>query len=103
MSDTSTQTITATFQTREGADLAVEHMVQRVGINRADIFVEAGNASNSSGTVPSGGDAPSANQSLRMDGALGGEIVVSVDARADEVPTLHRIFGDAGAIHVTSR
>lgn len=103
MSDASTKTITATFQTREGADLAVEHMVQQAGINRADIFVESGSTSNSSGTVPSGGDAPSATQSSRMDAALGGEIIVSVDARADEIPTLHRIFGDAGAIHVVSR
>lgn len=103
MSDESTKSVTATFQTREAADLAVEHIVQRAGLNRADIFVEAGSQSNSSGMVPNGGDAPSANHGPRMDGALGGEIVVSVDARADQIPTLHRIFGDAGAIHVFSR
>lgn len=103
MSDNSTKTVTATFQTREGADLAIEHMVQHAGLDRADIFVEAGGHSNSSGIIPNGGDAPSVHHGARMDAALGGEIIVLVMVRADQIPTLHRIFGDAGAIHVSSR
>ena len=103
MSDKSTKTVTATFQAREGADFAIEHMVQHAGLNRADIFVEAGGHSNSSGVIPNGGDAPSVNHGTRMDAALGGEIIVSVMVKADQIPTLHRIFGDAGAIHVSSR
>lgn len=103
MSDKSTKTVTATFQTREGADLAIEHMVQHAGLDRADIFVKADGPSNSSGILPNGGDAPSVNHGARMDAAVGGEIIVSAMVKADHVPTLHRIFGDAGAIHVSSR
>ncbi len=41
MADDNTVTITATFETREAADLAVEHLVQQHGVSRPDIFVQA--------------------------------------------------------------
>jgi hypothetical protein len=48
MIDESTKTLTATFETREAADLAIEHLVQVQGLDRADISVRAVGASNSS-------------------------------------------------------
>jgi hypothetical protein len=34
------KTTSATFKTREAADLAIERLVQQHGISRADIFVQ---------------------------------------------------------------
>jgi len=103
MSDENTKTVVATFQTREAADLAVQHMVQKAGLDRAAIFLEAVGRSNSAGKIQSGGDTASANHETRMDAPLRGEIAVSVDARSDQAAVLHRIFGDAGAIHAAAR
>lgn len=36
-----TKTILATFDTREAADAAMEHLVQQQGVERPDIFVQA--------------------------------------------------------------
>jgi hypothetical protein len=48
--------ITGEFATRRQAELAVEHLVQEYGIDRAAIEVVAVGAANSAGTVPSGAD-----------------------------------------------
>lgn len=57
MADDSTTTIRATFETREAADLAVEHLVQQHGISRPDIFIQSASERNTAGSAPSGGDA----------------------------------------------
>lgn len=57
MADDSVRTTSATFKTREAADLAIEHLVQQHGISRADNFVQSKDARNTAGTMPSGGDA----------------------------------------------
>jgi bifunctional non-homologous end joining protein LigD len=57
MADGSTTTIRATFDTREAADLAVEHLVQQHGISRPDIFIQSATNRNTTGSRPSGGDA----------------------------------------------
>lgn len=82
MSDISTQTITAAFATREAADLAVEHLVQKLGVERTDIFVQSAGSDNASGVKPSGGDAPTSNDVERTDAQLASEIEVSVDIDA---------------------
>jgi hypothetical protein len=41
LSDTSTRTIIARFETRDAAELAVEHLSQEQGIDRTDIFLKA--------------------------------------------------------------
>jgi hypothetical protein len=102
MADNSTTTITATFATRAAADLAIEHLVQQHGISRPDIFVQASGDRNTAGSAPSGGDMAHADGS-REDGALEGEIEVSVDIPADQVPAAKRSFGDAGAIRMSGR
>lgn len=100
MADDSTVTIRASFSTREAADLAVEHLVQQQGISRPDIFIQAATSENTSGSRASGGDA-SHEDGTRHDGALDGDIEVSVDVAADQIAAVQRIFGDVGAMRVS--
>lgn len=102
MADDSTVTIRASFSTREAADLAVEHLVQQQGVSRPDIFVQSATSENTSGSHASGGDASHAD-GTRHDGALDGDIEVSVDITADQIAAVQRIFGDVGAIRVSKR
>jgi hypothetical protein len=55
MSEDRTTTIKAVFETREAADLAVEHLVQQHGVSRPDIFVQSTTDQNTAGVRPSGG------------------------------------------------
>ena len=103
MSDSSNKTIIATFETRKAADLAVEHLVQQVGIDRADIFVQPAGRDNSSGANISDGDAPAANEDGRGDAQLSGEIDVSADISANKTADLHSAFRDLGALLVTAK
>lgn len=82
------------FDTREEADLAIEHLVQEHGFDRADIAVAAAQAENSAGTEASGGDSASPGHEARDDGAHHGQIrlLVKVDAARSEV--LRRAFDD---------
>jgi hypothetical protein len=98
----STKTIVATFDTREAADAAIEHLVQQQGIDRPDIFVQAEGRENTVGTAPSGGDSAH-YEGDRDDGLLQGEIEVSVDISDDQLSVVQRILGDAGALRVSAR
>lgn len=102
MADNSTTTIRATFQTRQAADLAVEHLVQQHGISRPDIFVQSASDRNTAGSAPSGGDA-SHDEGARDDAPLAGEIEVSADIASSQAATVKRSLADAGALHVWSR
>lgn len=101
MANDSTST-TAVFETREAADLAVEHLVQQHGIARPDIFVQSTSAKNTSGSAPSGGDV-SYDGSARSDAPLEGEIEVSADINSSMIRTVQRTFGDLGATRVSGR
>lgn len=84
-------TLEKTFATREQAELAVEHLVQELGVERTDIFVTAQGAQNSSGEAASGGDAPAVLEPGRDDAALAGGITVSVDVNdADREQSIRR-------------
>ena len=100
MSDNSTTTIKAVFETRAAADLAVEHLVQKHGVSRSDIFVKANDDRNSTGSVPSGGDLSHAD-GARDDAPLQGEIEVSVDIASHQIPGVQRTLGEVGAIRVS--
>ncbi len=102
MADDSTTTIRATFETREAADLAVEHLVQQHGISRPDIFIQPAGNRNTAGSSPSGGDA-SHVEKARRDAPLEGDIEVSADIAPSEVAAVQRSLGDAGALNVSSR
>ncbi len=56
MAENAMSTIRATFETREAADLAVEHLVQQHGIARPDIFIQSASNENTTGTESSRGD-----------------------------------------------
>ncbi|WP_017963204.1 hypothetical protein [Rhizobium leguminosarum] len=102
MADDSTTTIRARFETREAADLAVEHLVQQHGISRPDIFIQSASDRNSAGSAPSGGDA-SHDDGARRDAPLEGEIEVSVDIAFRQVAAVQRSLRAAGAVRVSSR
>ncbi len=84
-------TLTAKFDTRRDAEMAVERLVQEYAIERTDIFVSADGDANTVGTVEAGSDIEHREASAGGDTAppLSGAIVVSVDidddARAAEV------------------
>ncbi|AYD05176.1 hypothetical protein [Neorhizobium sp. NCHU2750] len=102
MADDSTTTIRAVFDTREAADLAVEHLVQQHGISRPEFFIQSTTDWNTTGSKPSGADA-SRTGGARDDAALEGEIEVSADISADRFAGVQRSLGDAGAIRVSGR
>lgn len=102
MTGDNTTTITATFNTRAAADLAVEHLVQQHGISRPDIFIQSATSENTAGTSPSGGDV-SHDEGARNDAPLGGEIEVSADITANQIAAVQRSLGEAGAIRVSGR
>jgi len=97
VTDENTITIRARFRTREAADLAVEHLVQQVGISRPDIFIQSASDQNTNGTSSSRGDVD------RLDAPHEGEIEVSADIAASQIPAVQQSFGNAGAIHVTGK
>lgn len=102
MADNRTTTITAFFETRAAADLAIEHLVQQHGVSRPDIFVQASGDRNTVGSAPSGGDVSHVD-GAREDAALEGEIEVSVDIASDQISAVQRSLGEAGAIRVSGR
>ncbi|MBM7046148.1 MULTISPECIES: hypothetical protein [Rhizobium] len=63
MADDSTTTIWATFDTREAADLAVEHLVQQHGISRPDIFIQPATAFHCADAMNVGGQCDSSPHS----------------------------------------
>lgn len=99
MTDSSTQTIEAIFETREAADLAIEHLVQQHALPRADVFVQAGGDRNTSGLKASGGDV-SRPDGTRSDAPLRGRIEVSADIRREDVSKIQSAFRDAGALDI---
>ncbi|SES26473.1 hypothetical protein [Rhizobium sp. NFR03] len=104
MSSDNVKTLTATFDTREAADLAIEHLVQQYGIDRSDVFVEAKGSENTAGTKPSGGDVENREgDGVRTDAALDGQLQVSVDLSLDDIDKAQAAFREAGARDVTSR
>ncbi|MBZ7927638.1 hypothetical protein LAC81_37505 (plasmid) [Ensifer adhaerens] len=92
----------ATFETRQAADLAVEHLVQQQAVSRPDIFVGSATERNTAGLTASGGDF-SHEQGARDDAPLRGEIEVSVDIAATKAEAVHRTLADAGAKRIWSR
>jgi len=76
-------TLTGTFDSRDQADMAVERLVQEIGIERTDIFVAASGPDNSAGNRTGGADSETADQDERDDVPLAGGIMVSIDLQDD--------------------
>ncbi len=75
------QTISAEFETRRDAEMAVEHIVQEHGLDRSSVSVVSATAENSAGTKPSGSDLENGHEkaSSTVRPALGGKLKVSVE------------------------
>jgi hypothetical protein len=74
-----TMTLTGTFDRRDQADMAVERLVQEIGIERTDIFVAASGSENSAGNCIGGADSKTIAQDEKDDVPLAGGITVSID------------------------
>ncbi|MCE7798713.1 hypothetical protein LWE61_19470 [Sphingobium sufflavum] len=92
--------LAATFQTREAADLAVEHLVQEHGLDRNAIFVEAVGDENSAGRDVSGGDHAAAGQGARRDGPLNGELRLTVAITTAEQAIVEETLQSNGATSI---
>jgi hypothetical protein len=95
--------LAAIFDTREQADLAVEHLVQEHGVDRYLIFVEPVGSDNTAGTNISGGDAPSGDDGARArhDGALNGSLRLSVSVKPRKIDKIKRALSECGAHRIT--
>ena len=91
-----TQNITATFETRRAAELAIEHLVQEHGVARTDVSVEAEGGANSSGTEPSGADDPRTQNGAESHPKLAGAIKVSVRDNGIERKVIDAALQEAG-------
>ena len=96
------QTITAQFETRRAADLAVEHLVQEYGIERTDIFVAAATDENTSGAAIGGADAAAEQPGTpaRGDAPLHGQVQVSADIDDAIADKVRKALGEQGARNV---
>lgn len=93
------RTIVGEFDTRRGAELAVEHLVQQCGVARSDVFVAPAGSANTTGSRPSGPDAktspaPAGHQPQN------GAIEVSVDVHGDDPDRITTALKDSGATTV---
>jgi len=95
-------TIIGEFDTRRGAELAVEHVVQECGVPRGDVFVQPVGAANTVGTRPAGPDAKSA-PAPESHQKLEGLIEVSVDFHGDSPEKIADVLRDAGAKTVRTK
>jgi len=98
-------TITATFESREGAELAVEHLVQEHELDRGDIVLESASDENSAGSEAGGADLDTAFEDGTEDGAaLNGVVKVTItlddeDLMEDVEEVLHE-FGAGDVLQV---
>ena len=77
--------LTAQFETRRDAEMAVERLVQEHEVERGSILISPVGENNSAGEEPGGSDARSGEPSTeaRTDPKLEGLIEVSVDLQDD--------------------
>ncbi|WP_191060330.1 hypothetical protein [Geminicoccus harenae] len=99
-------TLISRFKTRRNAEMAVEHLVQELGLERTNIFVAAAGAENTAGEEKAGSDDEADVQNLENEGspALNGDIEVSVDIQ-DET-TVERVranFREFNAAYVAEQ
>ena len=94
--------ITGQFSTRRDADLAVERLVQELGIDRSSVSVGPRGAGNSAGTELAGADAESGHPGLEKHGdpELNDVIEVSVGCSDADAGRIEAAMNSAGAKHV---
>lgn len=95
-------TIIGEFDTRRGAELAVERVVQEFGVPRADVFVQPAGDANTEGTRPAGADAKSAPAAGGHQ-KLEGSIEVSVDFHGGDPEKIASALKSVGAKAVRTK
>jgi hypothetical protein len=95
-------TIIGEFDTRRGAELAVERVLQECGVPRSDVFVQPTSSANSAGTRAANADAkaapgPEGHQKLE------GFLEVSVDFHGDDPGRIAKAMEAAGAKSVRTK
>ena len=96
--DMSTE-VQARFATRRDAELAIEHLVQQHGIDRAAITVRASGEANSAGSKPSGADVESGHPGVQKDASpkLRGDVEVLVDCSDDRAEAVKKVLAELSA------
>lgn len=99
------RTIVAYFDNRREAELAVEHLIQERGIERADIFLQAQGQANTAGVKAAGADIESGHPGVAKGGSpkLDGEIELSVDCHGGQQDMVLKTLKETGAKKVRSR
>lgn len=98
-------TLKASFDTRRGAEMTIERLVQEFGIERTGIFVAAEGSKNSAGEEKAGSDteAGSPSPDNRNDASLKGRVTVSVDIEDDDhAAKVRSAFAEFGAEDVAA-
>jgi hypothetical protein len=95
-------TITASFETRREAELAVEHLVQEHELDRGDIVLESGSDENSAGSAAGGADLETDFEDGSEDeAALNGSVKVAITLEADDlVEDVEDVLHEFGASDV---
>lgn len=93
------RSLTARFETRQDAELAIEHLVQNQGIERDRISVLPLGSENTAGTEVAGSDAPAGQPGSRErdDAALHGAVELSVHLPGDKAEAVRQALTEAGA------
>ena len=91
--------VKALFKDRRAAELALEHLVQEIGLARTDIFIAAHGDANTSGTHRAGGDVQSSLDESRgsTDPKLSGEIEMSIGCNNADTARVSQALEKAGA------
>ncbi|MCW6506413.1 hypothetical protein [Lichenifustis flavocetrariae] len=89
--------LSAEFETRRDAEMAIEHIVQEQGVDRNAVIVVAASSENSAGTRVAGSDVENGGDKVHTESrpALDGRIKVSVkaeDGLAEKVLTSFKTY-----------
>jgi hypothetical protein len=97
-------TLEARFKNRRDAELALEHLVQEIALDRSDVFIAADGEGNTSGTERSGADAVSSLSQPKGDKhpRLEGEIKMSVGCDNVDVGRISDALKACGACLIDS-
>lgn len=86
-------TITATYESRRDAELAIEHLAQELGLDRDDISVGPDGEDNSVGTEVDGADLENDGSDAPLAGSISVVVTAESDEQAEEIQELLEEFG----------
>jgi hypothetical protein len=94
--------LSAIFDTRREAEMAVEHLVQQLEIERSYIWIEPVSAENSVGIEVAGSDAKrdGLEEPAGDEAALNGRIEVSLEPDIDQEQAVRDVFRDFHAAEI---